>query len=78
MKKIFLVIAFLCAAFCASAQYADPQLKVKRGHMYADGVKLDDAHLDNIFLMEYGSKNNIDSRVDEQMQKLLKFLKKKG
>lgn len=38
-------------------------------------VKLDDAHLDNIFLMEYGSKNNIDSRVDEQMQKLLKDLR---
>lgn len=49
MKKIFLVIAFLCAAFCASAQYADPQLKVKRGHMYADGVKLDDAQVVEMF-----------------------------
>ena len=38
-------------------------------------VILDDAPLDNIFLMEYGSKNNIDSRVNEQMQKLLKDLK---
>lgn len=38
-------------------------------------VKLDDAPLDNIFLMEYGSKNNIDSRIDAQMQKLLKDLR---
>ena len=37
-------------------------------------VKLDSSPLDNIFLMEYGSKNNIDSRDQAQMQKLLKDL----
>ncbi|MBR5612878.1 MAG: TIR domain-containing protein [Bacteroidaceae bacterium] len=39
-------------------------------------VKLDNAPLDNIFLMEYGSKNNIDSRDETQFQKLLKDLNK--
>ena len=39
-------------------------------------VKLDNAPLDNIFLMEYGSKNNIDSQDETQFQKLLKELKK--
>lgn len=38
-------------------------------------VKLDGSQLDNIFLMEYGSKNNIDSRDETQFQKLLKDLK---
>ena len=38
-------------------------------------VKLDNAPLDNIFLMEYGSKNNIDSQDETQFQKLLKDLK---
>ena len=38
-------------------------------------VKLDNASLDNIFLMEYGSKNNIDSQDETQFQKLLKDLK---
>ena len=38
-------------------------------------VKLDNAPLDNIFLMEYGSKNNIDSKDETQFQKLLKDLK---
>ena len=38
-------------------------------------IKLDDSPLDNIFLMEYGTKNNIDSRIDEQMHKLLKDLR---
>ena len=38
-------------------------------------VKLDNAPLDNIFLMEYGSKNNIDSRDETQFQKLVKDLK---
>ena len=38
-------------------------------------VKLDYAPLDNIFLMEYGSKNNIDSRDETQFNKLLKDLK---
>lgn len=33
-------------------------------------VKLDDSPLRNIFLFEYGSKNNIDSRNHEQLQKL--------
>ena len=37
-------------------------------------VKLDDAPLKNIFLMNYGTKNNIDSNVPEQMEKLLKDL----
>lgn len=38
-------------------------------------VKLDGSQLDNIFLMEYGSKNNIDSRDETQFQKLLKDMK---
>ena len=38
-------------------------------------VKLDNAPLDNIFLMEYGSKNNIDTQDETQFQKLLKDLK---
>ena len=38
-------------------------------------MKLDNAPLDNIFLMEYGSKNNIDSQDETQFQKLLKDLK---
>lgn len=37
-------------------------------------VKLDDSPLDNIFLLEYGSKNNIDSRVPMQMNKLIRDL----
>ena len=37
-------------------------------------VKLDDSPLDNIFLLEYGSKNNIDSRVPIQMNKLIRDL----
>lgn len=38
-------------------------------------VKLDGSQLYNIFLMEYGSKNNIDSRDETQFQKLVKDLK---
>jgi len=38
-------------------------------------VKLDGSQLDNIFLMEYGSKNNIDSRDETQFQKLVKDMK---
>ena len=38
-------------------------------------IKLDDAPLDKDFLMEYGTKNNIDSRDETQFQKLLKDLK---
>ena len=37
-------------------------------------VKLDNAPLDNIFLLDYGTKNNIDSRDETQFQKLLKDL----
>lgn len=37
-------------------------------------VKLDDAPLKNIFLMNYGSTNNIDSNVPEQMEKLFNDL----
>ena len=39
-------------------------------------VKLDDAPLDNIFLMNYGTKNNIDSRDETQFQKLFVFCSK--
>ena len=38
-------------------------------------VKLDDTPLDNIFLMNFGTRNNIDSRVPVQMQKLLTDLR---
>ena len=38
-------------------------------------VKLDDTPLDNIFLMEYGSKNNIDSQDPTQFNKLLNDLR---
>ena len=38
-------------------------------------VRLDDAPLDNIFLMNYGSKNNIDSRDPLQFEKLLNDLR---
>ena len=38
-------------------------------------VKLDDTPLDNIFLLEYGSKNNIDSNDPVQFNKLLNDLK---
>ena len=38
-------------------------------------IKLDDAPLDKDFLMEYGTKNNIDSRDETQFQKLLRDLK---
>ena len=38
-------------------------------------VKLDNAPLDNIFLLDYGTKNNIDSRDETQFQKLLKDLR---
>ena len=38
-------------------------------------VKLDSSPLDNIFLMEYGTKNNIDSRDSEQLQKLISDLR---
>lgn len=38
-------------------------------------VKLDDAPLDDIFLLEYGSKNNIDSRDPVQLVKLFNDLK---
>ena len=37
-------------------------------------VKLDNAPLDNIFLLDYGTKNNIDSQDETQFQKLLKDL----
>ncbi len=37
-------------------------------------VKLDDAPLKNIFLMNYGSTNNIDSNIPEQMEKLFNDL----
>ena len=43
------------------------QIKKKRVVL----VKLDNAPLDNIFLMEYGSKNNIDSQDPVQVQKLM-------
>lgn len=39
-------------------------------------IKLDDSKLDNIFLLDYGSKNNIDSRDETQFQKLLNDLSK--
>ena len=38
-------------------------------------VKLDNTPLDNIFLMEYGSKNNIDSQDPTQFNKLLNDLR---
>ena len=38
-------------------------------------VKLDDAALENVFLMEYGSKNNIDSNDARQFNKLINDLK---
>ena len=38
-------------------------------------VKLDDAPLKNIFLMKYGTKNNIDSNVPEQMEKMIRDLR---
>ena len=38
-------------------------------------VRLDGAPLDNIFLMNYGSKNNIDSRDPLQFEKLLNDLR---
>lgn len=38
-------------------------------------VKLDDAPLDNLFLLEYGTKNNIDADDPLQLQKLVKDLK---
>lgn len=38
-------------------------------------VKLDDAPLKNIFLMKYGAKNNIDSNVPEQMEKMFRDLR---
>lgn len=38
-------------------------------------VKLDSSPLDNIFLMDYGSKNNIDSNDQSQLQKLIKDLR---
>ena len=47
------------------------QMKKKRVVL----VKLDDTPLDNIFLMEYGSKNNIDSRDPLQFEKLLNDLR---
>lgn len=45
--------------------------KKKRVHL----IKLDDAPLDNIFLMEYGAKNNTDSTNQIQMQNLFKDLR---
>lgn len=39
-------------------------------------VKLDAADLDNVFLMNYGSKNNIDSRDQIQLQKLISDMRK--
>ena len=47
------------------------QIKKKRVVL----VKLDSAPLDNIFLMEYGSKNNIDSQDPAQVQKLMNDLR---
>lgn len=47
------------------------QMKKKRVVL----VKLDDTPLDNIFLMEYGSKNNIDSHDPTQFNKLLNDLR---
>ena len=47
------------------------QMKKKRVVL----VKLDDTPLDNIFLMEYGSKNNIDSHDPSQFNKLLNDLR---
>ena len=38
-------------------------------------VKLDDAPLENIFLMKHGAKHNIDSRDETQFQMLLKDLR---
>ena len=38
-------------------------------------VKLDSSPLDNIFLMDYGTKNNIDSRDSVQLQKLISDLR---
>ena len=39
-------------------------------------VKIDDSALDNIFLMEFGSKNNIDISNIDQKEKLIKDLSK--
>ena len=52
-------------------ELTDAQMKKKRVVL----VKLDDAPLDNIFLMEYGSKNNIDSQDPTQFNKLLNDLR---
>ncbi len=38
-------------------------------------IKLDTAELDNIFLMNFGSKNNIDSQESAQIQKLINDLR---
>ena len=38
-------------------------------------VKLDDSRLDNVFLLNYGTKNNIDSCDSSQLKKLVSDLK---
>lgn len=49
MKRIILVVVMCLAAYSASAQYADSELTVSFGRVYADDVKLSDAQAAALF-----------------------------
>lgn len=49
MKRIVLVLVLCFAAFSASAQYANRELTVSFGRVYADGMKLTDAEAAALF-----------------------------
>lgn len=60
MKKIFMVILAAVVSLTASAQYADTDLTVKGGCVYADGVRLSDDQAAACFRNVYGIDRSAD------------------
>lgn len=60
MKKIIMIICAMTMALTASAQYADTDLVVKNGCIYADGVRLSDQQAAACFNDVFGTDRSGD------------------
>lgn len=60
MKKIIMLICAMTMALTASAQYAGTDLIVKKGHIYSDGIRLDDDQAVACFRDIYGTDLSAD------------------
>ncbi len=60
MKKFFMILLAAVVSLTASAQYADTDLTVKGGCVYADGVRLSDDQAAACFRNVYGIDRSAD------------------